>query len=1032
MVPEEDLKAERERWLQQCMHEVWNLENAAFERINNQIEEATRRIQNDVTRNVLQRLEDERGERVSAVSELRRDLSGVRSMEAQLAALRCDVAAAQASVSDVVHTQMRGESIAAESGEVAVQAVRKELDLRSAQLQAGLSALQALAEQGRLSSLGSEGRVTEVRLDFERQQEQQEIRVTNMLTEMRQELSTMQVAQMQALQEQTMRTVTDLGRSIQGAAAVSEAAQKPLRTEFKAELEKLRYEVEAAMKQADEQASALGKIQAKGSQTSDRLEEVSRKFRDLQQDQLSETTMLRGRIENAVGERQESMSQFETIQLLLKEEQGRRAAELASVSARIEASERRLAAQVGAVGSAAAQPALGPEVSVLAARLESAERQISQIPSAVAAATAGLQARSDMLNRDLAAMKAMLNKPLDTSCSASREEFLALTSAYSLTQEEVARLGKDLDNERRDRCRALSDLERITEDVARATAATIERAERRLAGQAVPRLVDGGQFSPVATPTLATHTPSDIVSRTPSLTGVDSRGAMASTNFARLIGEMDAELRIELTSRIRLLTAELRGELLREITIRLADAEAKAGVVEVNVDHKIQRVAAEFAQRLGRLEGTQLNSRVAALENDAKHNAILLSALVEDHARKVVREDLVSDAPSAESVSFSIGRLAAEMPDFKDEGRGASLVRGTSAMRRRDADMGVKVLYGLSEKGPVSDAYEAAPSVHSESSNATSFRSGQLHDNRGAGPLPCNSASTSASAGASRNSITNLDMHDGLKSSLENLVSRVNRSLSKSPPPVAASSSVLPSRSRREGQSADPLHASVGSRVGGTSADPVNSVGLRQAQGPMLGGGARGNQSSRAHSADQESLAYGSGAAAASASAAAVAQRQRSLGPGTQGSVALSGGQAAGAGTTPVDHGSPVSQPRAAAVSFKGVQQQQPQQQQHQQQQQQQQQQQPVANGRPSLTVQPGQVGAASQQRLGLVQNAGLYSGMRGAAYPSAGVNPHSRVRSGEGLPLGAQPGAVRPTAALGMGAQNGALRQNATVTRRP
>eukprot|EP00444_Apocalathium_aciculiferum_P037504 CAMPEP_0183481198 /NCGR_PEP_ID=MMETSP0370-20130417/174511_1 /TAXON_ID=268820 /ORGANISM="Peridinium aciculiferum, Strain PAER-2" /LENGTH=145 /DNA_ID=CAMNT_0025674311 /DNA_START=57 /DNA_END=490 /DNA_ORIENTATION=- len=116
MVPEEDLKAERERWLQQCMHEVWNLENAAFERINNQIEEATRRIQNDVTRNVLQRLEDERGERVSAVSELRRDLSGVRSMEAQLAALHCDVAAAQASVSDLAHTQMRGESIAAESG----------------------------------------------------------------------------------------------------------------------------------------------------------------------------------------------------------------------------------------------------------------------------------------------------------------------------------------------------------------------------------------------------------------------------------------------------------------------------------------------------------------------------------------------------------------------------------------------------------------------------------------------------------------------------------------------------------------------------------------------------------------------------------------------------------------------------------------------------------------------------------------------------------------------------------------------------
>eukprot|EP00932_Pfiesteria_piscicida_P015305 SRR837773.27361.p1 GENE.SRR837773.27361~~SRR837773.27361.p1 ORF type:complete len:116 (+),score=33.72 SRR837773.27361:39-350(+) len=74
---------------------------------------------------------------------------------------------------------------------------------------------------------------------------------------------------------------------------------------------------------------------------------------------------------------------------------------------------------------------------------------------------------------------------------------------------------------------------------------------------------------------------------------------------------MDAELRIELTSRIRLLTAELRGELLREITVRLADAEAKVRVVEVNMGHELQKVSTELWRAVVQARGPRLRRPAA-------------------------------------------------------------------------------------------------------------------------------------------------------------------------------------------------------------------------------------------------------------------------------------------------------------------------------------------------------------------------------------------------------------------------------------
>ena len=105
---------------------------------------------------------------------------------------------------------------------------------------------------------------------------------------------------------------------------------------------------------------------------------------------------------------------------------------------------------------------------------------------------------------------------------------------------------------------------------------------------------------------------------------------------------MDAEIRAELAARIRLLSAELRGELLRDVAARVAAAEAGLGAQ-----------VGEVSVRVGELEALQLGRRVASLEGEARRHSPPISTLEGSGRRSGALDAAVGDATATEETKAS-------------------------------------------------------------------------------------------------------------------------------------------------------------------------------------------------------------------------------------------------------------------------------------------------------------------------------------------------------------------------------------------
>lgn len=199
--------------------------------------------------------------------------------------------------------------------------------------------------------------------------------------------------------------------------------------------------------------------------------------------------------------------------------------------------------------------------------------------------------------------------PTDASEIRSRVEEMAspilsdekTCVAIERLQMDVARLSRDLAEERKERFGALAEVGRLTEDVAKAGAASIERVERRLA-KMIPRHDD--LDAPQGT--LHKDVP-PVVWRNRDRDGSngdadDLRDALGSS-LAVCIREVDAELRMELAGRANSISVQLRAELRSEIASRIAATEHRLASIEGSLGAEIKRLADEMGGRLGKLEG---------------------------------------------------------------------------------------------------------------------------------------------------------------------------------------------------------------------------------------------------------------------------------------------------------------------------------------------------------------------------------------------------------------------------------------------
>lgn len=391
----------------------------------------------------------------------------------------------------------------------------------------------------------------------------------------------MLTSKMEAMEQQMLATHMRVCSAQEEAEATARSMVDPLRDELislctrivavETEVQMLqqskRVDAAAAAAEAEQRLSSSQNTQASTTETAvlvARLEaavmvvtrgmdESERRISNMQQDQTSQWLTLRERIESAEVARGEGMAHVESkLEASLREDQCRHAAEVAAVRTRIESLEQTIVAtdaRVSALsgkGSSCDDPdsriatiensfqelesrlLKQQELPAIQARLDMAEKQLQDLQPNIAQAMAKLlqQDMSDVINRIQAAE--------------------AKVQHVEAGLENVNRLGVDLADDRKERFRTLAEINHISEVVVNAAAATIERAEQKSAEKSSPEhehidtILESSKLEDSSTSSRS------LPDQIETLVREDS--TKVSSDLARCVGEMDAELRMELNN----------------------------------------------------------------------------------------------------------------------------------------------------------------------------------------------------------------------------------------------------------------------------------------------------------------------------------------------------------------------------------------------------------------------------------------------------------------------------------------------------
>eukprot|EP00401_Gymnodinium_catenatum_P002574 CAMPEP_0117545496 /NCGR_PEP_ID=MMETSP0784-20121206/46123_1 /TAXON_ID=39447 /ORGANISM="" /LENGTH=931 /DNA_ID=CAMNT_0005342341 /DNA_START=58 /DNA_END=2849 /DNA_ORIENTATION=- len=615
MITEEDMHKERERWMQMCMHEVWKLENAAFGRIQQHTEEAAQKLKPAISAELMTLLQAEKAARTQEISELRSqlpsDTQGPRPWEAkvnemgtEIAAFRRDLANGLTAISDLAKSHMT------ESEKAGANMVHT-------------------------------SEVAMLRSEIELLKEHQESRLA--------------------------ASTSDLKTALEGTKRCTETAQAQmaqemgsLRSEVSSELSSLRSAMEA---------TSVSDLRDLTRELSRRVDDTERKLVDLRQDQMSEIALLRGRVEEVLGEGAGHGTKLDVMQMVVKEEQGRRTADHCMMLSRLEALER--ANSVATKQEKATVAAAGAENTAIAqinSKLEEVERQLSSMGVGTCATQAATTA-SVTNSAEIAALRARIqeveevfvrntfgNMKRQAKEEASTAQNDQLQKDLEQMRRDISRLSSDMNEERQERAKVFAEVGRITEDVSKAANATIEHAKRRFdqelqtgnlrasstnasgvvassrsnsAAPSAQRLESRERVPPNAGNEVEFGVGGNGLGSRGTAVGSlsdDARASLGGSSLARLVGEMDAELRVELSSRMRLLTAELRGEIFSEVAVKVASAEARVGVVETRLESEVHRVNAALSARVSKLEGLNFSARFDSVEAEVRRIAVVFSS----------------------------------------------------------------------------------------------------------------------------------------------------------------------------------------------------------------------------------------------------------------------------------------------------------------------------------------------------------------------------------------------------------------------
>jgi len=238
---------------------------------------------------------------------------------------------------------------------------------------------------------------------------------------------------------------------------------------------------------------------------------------------------------------------------------------------------------------------------------------------------------------------------------------------------DLDQLSKALAEERSERCAALAEVNRLMESIAKAASASIEETEKRLESRITSVSSDHGMNLGLLDMSIGAKSNRSVASgrQTPAghSTASQEVGGHMNSGLAKLVGEMDAELRMELNSRLRMLNGELKSELMKEVAVRCAAVEARCGAVEADLRAKLGGVTDELQPRLKKLEAMQLPTRVQNLEQEVKRTSYTLGEAMSERGRTSTQgnvQRMSSGSPPAVTPGRSLSRRGLEAAGAQD------------------------------------------------------------------------------------------------------------------------------------------------------------------------------------------------------------------------------------------------------------------------------------------------------------------------------------------------------------------------------
>lgn len=591
-----------------------------------------------------------------------------------------------------------------------------------------------------------------------------------------------------------------LVRHVEEVTAGSEATQNLLRNELKQELERV----------SERHSVQLSKGEAAHMELVCRLDEAEKRMKAAQQDQLTEIVSLRSRLEAVISER--LSCKVDDSEQRLKALQQEQLNEIAVVRARTD-------------DAATAQGELSAQLDELRLRLEEENRRapaealakLGELSGEVVAASAE---RGD-LRQKVARLQTRLEEDLvrlDSSSSTlatrleavERQVVAALSQAMTQSSPTAAMEGR------------LSSLaSRI--DAAEERAASSERTVMERSNATNPATDNAVLFSHLT----ETRTIVERIAR--ELNELRDQGSPRKDGIkqdddtrqliARTVGEMDAELRVELASRLAEARTKIHTDLQADLSERILKVEENAIVsIKASLGAGYQAALSELCNHVRKLQAAQtevktINPRLNAVETELRGTARLVTSL----ANRML-EDKQQALGSAGSTGFR-SPAEADIEATPDGMMKAleSVIRGALGDSSRSGSDSVSVppLIGKGTSIPPAGSLSTTADMYSDRDPPLSLHNGSEGSYRGA---------EGSEAGIPDSEAPRTNLSEGLMESLQGLAQAIDKTLGRPP-------TLSPEPSTR-GVAGVARMVSVG-RSGEPSREPVQHVPLGSASSMM-------------------------------------------------------------------------------------------------------------------------------------------------------------------------------------------------------